>query len=333
MKAVVFDRFGEPAEVLQAREVPEPEPGRGQVRVRMLFSPVNPSDLMMIRGRYTAHPNLPATPGFEGVGIIDKTGPGLFKLIRGLKPGRRVAVPSSNPGSWAEYAIIPARQAIPIADGIPDEQAAGFFVNPATVLVMIRHVLGVPKGGWLMQSAAGSALGRMILRLAKVDGFRTINLVRRREQGEELRKLGADAVICTSEESIEERAKTITDGKGVFHAIDCVGGATGTAMARALGERGHMLVYGTLSNEPISLDPRFMITTGAKVEGFWLGAWMRAQRPLKLLGLFREINRLMKDGVLTAEIGGTFSLDQVQDAVKQAEQVGRHGKVLLRIGK
>jgi NADPH2:quinone reductase len=191
----------------------------------------------------------------------------------------------------------------------------------------------VPRGGWLVQSAAGSALGRMIIRLSKVDGFRTVNLVRRREQGDELRRLGADEIICTSEESIAERVKAITAGAGARYALDCVGGDTGAGIARALGEEGHMLIYGTLSNEPIAVDPRIMITTGARIEGFWLGKWARAQGPLKMLKVFGQINRLMKEGVLTSDIGATFPLDEVQSAVKQAEQVARGGKVLLRIGK
>src|SRR5437763_205533 len=82
MKAIVFDRFGDPADVLQVREVPAPEPGRGQVRVRMIASPINPSDLMTVRGQYGKRPALPYTPGYEGVGVIDAAGPGLLKRIR-----------------------------------------------------------------------------------------------------------------------------------------------------------------------------------------------------------------------------------------------------------
>src|SRR5439155_10231340 len=99
-----------------------------------------------------------------------------------------------------EYAVVPARQLIPLPDDIPDEQAAAFFVNPASALAMTRYVLQVPAGEWLLQTAAGSALGRMVLRLGKHFGFRTINVVRRREQAEELRRAGADAVICTADE-------------------------------------------------------------------------------------------------------------------------------------
>src|SRR6184192_400313 len=97
---------------------------------------------------------------------------------------------------------------------IPDEQAAAFFVNPATALAMTRHVLKVPRGAWLLQTAAGSALGRMVIRLGKREGFRTINVVRRREQGEELLREGADAVVCNADESIGERVKALTGGAG-----------------------------------------------------------------------------------------------------------------------
>src|SRR5829696_150550 len=131
MKAVVFERFGEPSEVLRVREVPLPEPGPGEVRVRMIASPVNPSDLLVARGRYGVLPTLPATPGFEGVGIVEKAGPG---LLGRLVVGKRVTVINSNGGNWAEYAVIPARQARPVASDIADDQVASFLVNPATVL-------------------------------------------------------------------------------------------------------------------------------------------------------------------------------------------------------
>ena len=150
MKAVVCDRWGEPEEVLHVRDVPPPAPGSGEVRVRMIASPIGPADLLMVRGQYGHQPPLPATPGFEGVGVVE-AGSGL--LARRVM-GRRVAVLNTGSGNWQEQVVIPARQAVPVPKELSDEQAATFFINPATALVLTRYVLRVPPGAWLLQTAA-----------------------------------------------------------------------------------------------------------------------------------------------------------------------------------
>ena len=213
MKAAVFESFGEPSQMLNVREMPDPKPGPGEVRVRMILSPINPSDVLVVQGLYGVLPKLPATPGFEGVGIVDEVGPGVLARVLNLQ-GKRVVAINSAGGNWAEMAIIPARQARPIPDDIPDEQAACFFVNPATVLAMARHVLAVPRGEWLLQSAAGSTLGRMLIHLGRHDGFKTLNVVRRHEAIAELKNLGGDAVISSSDGPIDDQVRKITGGTG-----------------------------------------------------------------------------------------------------------------------
>ncbi len=331
MKAIVFERFGEPQQVLQVRELPPPSVGAGQVRVRMRASPINPSDLLVVRGQYGRLPPLPATPGFEGVGVVESAGPGLMKLLRGLRAGRRVAVLNGHGGNWQEFVVVPARHVVPIPDDIPDEQAAAFFVNPATALVMTQWVLRVPPGAWLLQTAAGSALGRMIIRLGRRLGFHTINVVRRREQAEELRQLGGDAAIATADDNVEERVQEVTRGAGVRFAVDAVGSATGLAAVRALAPGGRLLVYGTLSGEPIPLDPRLLMVGQKRIEGFWLSEWARQQGVFTMLKLFRRITRLLREKVLTTDVGASFTLDQIGDAVRHAAATGRAGKTLLRM--
>lgn len=330
MRAIVCDRFGEPAEVLTCKDAADPTCGSGQVRVRMLASPVNPSDLMTVRGVYGRRPDLPFTPGYEGVGIVEEAR-GLIAFFRGLK-GKRVAVLNKHGGNWAEQVVIPARQAVPVPDALSDEQAATFFVNPASAIVMTRQVLQVPAGAWLVQTAAGSALGRMVIRLGKKHGFRTVNLVRRREQVAELKALGADEVLVPGEDDVVARVKALTkETDGVGHAIDCVGGEMGSLAVRCLGRGGRLLLYGTLSNEPISFDPRVLMVGGKRIEGFWLSEWTERQGVVRMLSLFGQITSLLREGTLTTEVGTTFPMEQIADAVREAERPARGGKVLLRI--
>jgi NADPH:quinone reductase-like Zn-dependent oxidoreductase len=328
MKAIICAQWGDPANVLQVRDVPTPACGRGQVRVRMLASPINPSDLFMVRGVYGYQPPLPCTPGFEGVGVVEE-GHG---LLAWRVKGRRVAVLNATGGNWAEQVVLPARAAVPVPDDIPDEQAATFFVNPASAILMTRYVLRIPAGAWLVQTAAGSALGRMVIRLGQKHGFRTINIVRRSEQADELKRQGGDAVVVFPGEDMVGRVKQLTGGAGAGFAIDAVGGEVGSQALLCLAPGGRMLLYSSLSGEPIRLQPRTLITGGRSVEGFWLSHWVKRQGPLRMLALFRQITALIREGVARTEVGATFSLDQVQDAVRLAETTGRQGKVLLRLG-
>jgi len=331
MKAAVFDKFGDPGDVLCVRDVPASMVGPGLVRVRMLAAPVNPSDLMVVRGVYGKLPTLPATPGFEGAGVVEEVGPGLIAKLRGLRPGRRVAVIHRHGGTWAEQVVVSARQAIPVSADLPDEQIASFFVNPGTALVMTRWVLRVPPGAWLLQTAAASALGKMVIKLGKHFGFKTINLVRRRDQVAELLELGGDHAICTTDENLDERVQQITGGQGVPYALECVGGSMGAGAVRALGAGGRMLIYGTLSGEPIALEPRRLMVGQKRIEGFWMSEWAAAQNAWTMLRLFRQIDRLLRAGVLTTPVQATFPLARVADAARLAETPGRNGKVLLHL--
>src|SRR5215212_11458521 len=224
MQSVRFHEFGNPAEVLRVEDVAKPEPGAGQVLVKMRARAINPSDLLTVRGLYGSLPEPPATPGLEGMGEVAELGEG----VTHLRAGQRV-IPLGVAGTWQEFVVAPAAQLIPVPDPISDRTAAQFVVNPLTAWIMTVEELALQPGEWLLQTAAGSTLGRVVLQIAKQRGFKTINVVRRREQGEELKALGADEVICTDEEKIAERVKEITGKEGLRKAIDAVGGETGSA--------------------------------------------------------------------------------------------------------
>ena len=328
MKAIRFDRYGEPAKVLRVQECPLPEPGKGEVRVRILASPVNPSDLLFVRGLETAiQPQFPSPAGFEGVGMVDALGPQVQRPVQ----GQRVAFFNEKGGNWADYAVVPAHALLAVPDDLPDEQVACFIINPVTAILMLRHVLAIPQGEWLLQSAASGELGRMIIRLAKHDGIRTVNIVRRREVVAELQRLGADAVIVSTEGPIDEQVRRIVGQEGVKYAIDPVVGETGTQMYQALGEEGRMLVYGSLTGEPIRVgaDPRFILAGRRILEVFWVAYWFNRLDETARRQLVQEIVTLMREGMLVTSAARPFSLDEIGIAVTQAEATGRQGKILL----
>jgi NADPH:quinone reductase-like Zn-dependent oxidoreductase len=337
MKAVQFAHYGEPADVLAVADRPLPEPETGEIRVRILATPVNPSDLLFVRGQYSGvEPHFPAPVGFEGVGIVDALGPD----TNGVAIGQRVVVVNSQGGNWAECAVVPASSVLPAPEGIADEQVASFMINPASAILMVRHVLAVPRAEWLLQSAAGSELGRMIIKLAKREGIRTLNVVRRREAVAELEALGADVVIVSTEGPIDEQVHQIVGPEGVKYAIDPVVGQTGTEMFKALHEDGRMLVYGSLTGEPVRVgeDPRDILSGRRILEVFWLGYWLprldesgfyQPGTPARLQ-LVNDIEALMREDVLVTSPGQTYPLDEIGGAVRQAESIDRHGKVLLK---
>ena len=324
MRSVRFHQFGNPAEVLRVEDVPEPQPGAGQALLSMRARPINPSDLLTVQGLYGALPRLPATPGLEGMGVIEALGEG----AEHLRVGQRV-IPLGVPGTWQEKLLINSAQLIPVPDQISDQTAAQFVVNPLTAWIMTIEELALQPGEWLLQTAAGSTLGRVVLQIARLRGFKTINVVRRREQVEELKALGADEVICTADEDLVERVKEITGREGLTKAIDAVGGATGAAVVRALGRKGVLLVYGLLSMEPMPVESGRMIFTSATIRGFWLGEWFRSAPPERQQAVTAELLRLMTTHEITPPVEAEYPLKEVQTAIEHSQRPGRSGKVLL----
>lgn len=331
MRAVQFDRHGEPQDVLELRDVEPPPVQPGQARVRMLLTPINPSDLLKVRGVYGTLDRYPATPGFEGVGVVEEVHSTVARLVLGVKPGRRVVVLNQASGNWQEQVVVPALRLFPVPEGVADEDAAGFFVNPATAWIMTQDVLRVPAGAWLLQSAAGSAVGKMVVKLGRKLGFRTLNLVRRAETADALLKLGAETVIDTSKNDVVERVKRLTGGEGVRFAVDPVGGDTTSQVIACLGKEGRLLLYGSLDMSAARVHSRHIIQNGIRLEGFSLPAWSATKRPLQMLSLLKQIGRLVRDGTLTAAVAQVFPLEQVRAAVQAAEAPGRQGKILLRV--
>ncbi|MEM7797867.1 MAG: zinc-dependent alcohol dehydrogenase family protein [Chloroflexota bacterium] len=325
MKSVRMSEFGEPAAVCDIEEIEMPEPGPGEMRVKVTHRPINPSDTATIRGVYGRLPTLPATPGMEGFGVVDALGEG----VKGFAVGQRV-VPMGMSGTWQEYGITSAMQALPVPDAVSDQSAAQFIVNPVTSWVMLTEGLGLKEGDWVLQTAAGSTLGRIVLQIAKLKGYKTVNLVRRREQVDELLALGADAVFCTADghDAVIKQVMAAT-GKGVHGAIESVGDETGTLAHSCLRAGGTMLVYGLLSGMPSTINWGEMLFKGTTIQGFWLTHWFRVADQGKVKASLVELMQLMSKGDLTPPVEKEYPLSEIKAALEHSERPGRSGKILL----
>lgn len=331
MRVIRFEHFGEPVDVLKVCDLEQPVAKAGEVLVRMQASPVNPSDLLNIRGGYSTRPTLPATPGFEGVGVVEANGGGL----RGaLFKGKRVVVLNRQTGNWADKVAVSSQFVIPVSSKLSLEEAATFFVNPATAYILTKQLLKIPRNQWLLQTAAASAVGKMIIRLGNHFGFRTLNVVRRHEQAEQLKQIGAEHVIVynaahDNERILIDQIRKMLGSASLRYAVDPVGGKTASSLIKVLGERSRLILYGSLEDVPLDLLSRDLIRSGARIEGFWLAREMEAMSLPAKMKLISTLTRLIRAGVLSTEIGAVFSLDQISEAVLEAEKKGRSGKVLL----
>ncbi len=324
MRAIRFYEFGDPLAVLRVEDIPLPEPGPDEIRVRLTHRPMNPSDLLTVSGQYGRLPRqLPAVPGLEGAGLVDALGEG----VAGLGLGQRVIALGSG-GTWQEAVVIPAAGALPVPDSISDQTAAQFVGNPVSAYVMLVEELALQPGDWVLQTAAGSTLGRIVLQLAQLKGYKTINWVRRREQVGELLALGADAAFCTEDDDLVQQVTELTEG-GVQGVLDAVGGAVGALAADTLRTRGTMLAYGLLSGQPVPLNTGRMLFKGTTVRGFWLTRWMQSQPPEQLRAVFTALLGLMTEGHIQPPVEAEYDLGDVLEAVRHAQTPGRSGKLLL----
>ncbi len=332
MKALMFEQNGEPNDVLVLRDLPDPAPGPGEILVRVRMAPVHPSDLHIVRGRFGRQPRPPASPGLECIGTVEGLGPG----VAGPAPGTRVVLLDVW-GTWRERVVCAADRVIPVPDGVSDEDASQAMVNPLAAWAMTVFEHRLRRGEWLVQTAAGSTVGRLVLQLAQAEGFRTINLVRRRAQVAEIEALGGDVVLCTEDEDWPARLMAATGGRGVAKAIDCVAGRTGATVARCLAPGGRMLVYGALSShrqaDPSAFEmPLFaprLIYSAATVQGWFLFHWL-ALTPLAegVSALCGVLDRLAS-GALRLPPAARYPLSKIDKALSEAEATARDGKPLL----
>lgn len=324
MRALIHHDFGPAEEVLHLEDHPIPEPGPGQVRLRVVLSPIHNHDLWTIRGTYGFKPELPAASGTEALGIVDALGEG----VDHLEVGQRVATGGTF-GVWAEYVVTNAKGLIPVPAGLADEQAAQLISMPFSAISLLQF-LDVREGDWIAQNAANGAVGRMLAQLATARGVNVLGIVRRREGIDELREQGIANVIATEDDDWREQAATITGGAPIIAAVDSVGGTSSGDMLSLLAENGTLVSFGAMSSPVMNIASGDVIFKQATVKGFWGSKVSQTMDVDTRRALFGELITRVSEGTLTLPVSGVFDAAAVAEAVRASNTPARVGKVLLR---
>src|SRR5262245_21759683 len=328
MRAVQLGAYdGKPDSIVVAR-IPIPRLGPGQVLVRVAASPINPSDVMFVRGLYGFKKPLPAIPGFEGSGTVVASGGGIMaRLLKGRRVACHAADPKITGGMWAEYLVTSAQACVPLRKDVEIEQAATMLVNPLSAWAMMDEVRR-GRHRALVQTAAASALGRMLIRLGQRFGVPTINVVRRAEQVKLLRDLGAEHVLDSSAPDFDANLRQLCHKLGASIGFDAVAGEMSARVLHAQPRGSRLLVYGALSLRGVEADPGSLIFEGKRVEGFWLSAWLGKKSMLSRLRIARRVQKLLSNELKT-EIRARFPLEEAARALQEYSANMTGGKILL----
>jgi trans-2-enoyl-CoA reductase len=324
-KAIVYEAHGKPEEVLRLEEEPLREPAAGEVLVRMLAAPINPADLNQIEGKYPIRFPLPATPGFEGAGVLEMLGEG----VKDLKVGEQVILPHDL-GTWREKAVVAADKLTVVPNDIPPEQAAMLKINPITAWRMLHDFVGLQPGDWVIQNAANSAVGRAVIVICRELGFRTVNVVRRTELIEELRAAGGDVVLLDDDE-LREAAAAATGGKPIRLGLNAVGGESALRLAKVVAPEATIVTFGAMGLQPVRVPNGMLIFKNLHFTGFWVNKWYEQASAEARRATFTPLIDLVRRGLLETRVEQTYSLGDFAQAVARASQGKRGGKIIFRM--
>ncbi|KDO18668.1 hypothetical protein SPRG_16025 [Saprolegnia parasitica CBS 223.65] len=244
-----------------------------EVLVKVACSPINPSNLSQLQGLYDnfGQMPLPQVTGGEGSGTVVAAGDSAYaqSLI-----GKRVGTVANPAGMWAEYVAVSAASCIPLTPETTFEDGASCFVNPLTVVAFVETALA-KNVKTIVHTAGASALGKMLVRHAKEHGVNVIAVVRRQEQADTLKDIGAEYIVDTSNADWVAQLEKLATELGATIGFDAVGGATSGAVLSAMPANSELFVYGALSGEGVKgVSPRDLIFLNKKVSGFWLVTYL-----------------------------------------------------------
>jgi len=323
VKQVLIDRYGTPWDVARCADVADVgEPASDEVVFDVLAFPINPADMWFCKGSYRLKPPLPATPGAECVGRIVAVG----AAVKHVKKGDLVI--NLQRENWAQKRRVKGDDAIPLPAGIDLRQAAMVRINPPTAQLMLSDFVDLKPGDWVIQNVANSAVGRLLIALARQRGLRTVNVVRRAALEVELKDLGADLVIVDGDD-LPARVAGATGDAAIRLGVEAIGGAATGRLVDCIATDGTVVHYGSMSGEDPKVGRSNFIYRGIRLTGFMLGRGLARRSPEKIREIYAEIAGQVMAGKLHAPVDTIYPIEKIKDALAHADRGGRNGKILV----
>ncbi len=320
MRAIRVHQYGDP-DVLRLEELPLPEPGPGEVRVMLGAAGVNFIDTYQRSGQYKM--NLPYIPGSEAGGRVDALGEG----VEGFAVGDNVAF-AQQPGAYAEYAVVPVSQLVPVPPGINMFTVTAVMLQGMTAHYLANDTYPIRQGDTVLIHAAAGGVGLLLVQMAKLRGARVIGTVSTEEKEALAREAGADEIIRYTEQDFEAEVKRLTDGEGLAAVYDSVGRTTFMKSMNCLAPRGYLVLYGQSSGAVESIDPQILNQKGSLfLTRPKLGDYTRTHE--ELMRRANEIFNWIREDKLSVRIDKTFPLEEAAEAHRYLEGRQSKGKVLL----
>ena len=323
MKRIDLKAYGVPEQVVQCVDVADVgAPGPGEVVFDVLAFPINPADIAFCTGGYRLRPPLPATPGAECVGRVAAVGAGVDHVTLG---DHVINLAREN---WAQRRRVRGEDVIAIPRDIALRQAAMLRINPPTAQLLLSDVTALQPGDWVIQNVANSAVGRLVIRMAKARGIRTINVVRREALFAELQALGADLCVVDGPD-LAARVATASGGAVVKLGIDAVCGDALARIAACVCDGGAVVTYGAMSGGQPVIDRSDLMFRGLTLSGFMLGRFLGRRSLADIRAIFADLGQQMRDGKLDAPVAAVYPIEQIAEAVAHAQREAKGGKILV----
>jgi mitochondrial enoyl-[acyl-carrier protein] reductase / trans-2-enoyl-CoA reductase len=323
INAAVYETHGNPAEVLHVESRPWPTPAAGEVIVKMRAAPINPADLNQIEGKYPVRTELPATPGFEGAGIVAEAN----RDVTNVAVGTLVILPH-NTGTWRDAVAVKADELVVVPAGIKPVHAAMLKINPMTAWRLLHDYVDLERGDWLIQNAANSAAGRAVIQIARELGYKTVNIVRRSELIGELRTEGGDVVLVDSE-NLRHEVEDAIGGPPIRLGLNAVGGESALRLANCLAPGSTLVTYGAMSLQPLKIPNGLLIFKDLRFRGIWINNWYDNATPAQRMEAFQHLFEMAKRGLLQTKVEKAYPLSEAKTAVAHAARGQRSGKVIF----